>query len=780
MTALARPLLGFDTETHLIDQKAQLPKLVCLSMALRNGLETHTSLIASDTPGALQDTIQELLEDRETLKVNHSVAYDLGVFVTNYPHMFPVVLKALDDEQFSCISIREKLLTLASTGDLDMAKLPDGSNYKLKFSLDDILKKYTGKDLSEEKKGTDKWRTNYGLLDGVPLDRWPEGAKRYPIDDAIHPLDIWQLQEEKRQEMIQQRGIDPFLTESFRLMVDFCLKIMGSQGMPIDPAKVAEVEAMLTRELAPEKLSLLTSSGILRPAVPPQPYKNGATNPDGTPKMTAGQDESEDKTKLKAYVEAWAKALNTDPCTACNESGTVPAVSVPGTYIGCETCGASGRVPKENPPIKLVYTEPSEKFPKGQLSVTADFLSEHATYLDETLKQYQHRAKLQKLVTTEIPRMKLNDVVQNRAYPQYDPLKETGRVSSFASKPTKDKPQTSAQFNCQNVDPRVRDCYVSDPGYLLWSADYSQMELGTLAEVCLKLFGFSVLAEKINAGVDVHAYTGAQLAFAKDVEFQKLCIAKHGNPTPQQIADEFLAEKKMPEGSPEFKHYKHWRKFAKPVNLGYPGGLGASTFVTYAASEQYGVEVTEEEAKEFRELWKQTYPEMVDYFAYINKKCIDPFNKGWDEEKKEEYHKYAYESPYGMHRAGCDYCACSNGLGLQTPSAEGALTALIRLVPACFCPGVNDILGPTLVDGRWVPNVIPVMFIHDEFVGQIKDDDKTHERCMEIKRIMIEAMALVTPHVKPNANVCLMRRWDKAAEPVFDSNGRLNIWEPKK
>ena len=251
-----------------------------------------------------------------------------------------------------------------------------------------------------------------------------------------------------------------------------------------------------------------------------------------------------------------------------------------------------------------------------------------------------------------------------------------------------------------------------------------------------------------------------------------------------KACDKAIWLKTQAETSDEFRFYKHWRKFAKPVNLGYPGGLGPSTFVTYAASEQYGVNVTEEEAKTLRELWKQTYPEMKDYFQHINRECIDPHNKGWDEENKKEYAKYAYTSPYGMYRAGCDYCACANGLGLQTPSADGALTSLIKLVEACFVPGFNAILGPAQGQTWLDAEVWPLMFVHDEHIGEMANTgpaaDKVHARCMEIKRIMIESMAVVTPDVKPNANICLMRRWDKRAEPVFDTSGMIQVWEPKE
>ncbi len=778
-----KPLLGWDTETHLIDQTSQLPKLVCLSKAFLEPQEDG-NLVASDTPEVLRLAATEIVNDRDCIKIGQNTAFDLGVFSSNYPDLLPAIFIALDDGQFSCTMIREKLLNLADTGDLAFLSLPDGSKSPIKYGLESLVKKYFGIDLSAEKAGTDQYRTNYKELDGVPLDRWPEGAKTYPIDDAKWPIKIYKKQEERRAEMIQRKGIDPLATEHFRLMVDFCLKLMSAHGVATDPVAVAKVEEMLAKELAPGKLNLLVEKGILRPASPPRPFANGARdhaaecqdkkNCQCPVKMAAGTKESVNETALGQHVLEWAKITNTDTCPTCNGQGSVPAKSVPNVNIGCTGCGASGRVPKAgDPKIVLKYTDPSDKFPAGQLSITSDFLAAHAHLLDDVLKQYQHREKLQKLVTTEIPRMKLNGVLQSRVYPQYDVLKETGRTSSFASKPTKDKPQTCAQFNCQNVDPRVRGCYVTEEDKLMWSADYSQMELGTLAQKCYELFGYSVLRDKINAKVDVHAYTGAQLAFAMDPEFQKDAIAHFGNPSPEQIHNLFLEEKD--EKHTQFKHYKHWRKFAKPVNLGYPGGLGPATFVTYAASEQYGVHVTEEEATILRDLWKQTYPEMVDYFKHINKACIDPFNKGWDEKEKQEYNKYCYQSPYGLYRAGCDYCAAANGLGLQTPSADGALTSIIKLVQACFVPGVNDILGP--VNGKRV--VTPIMFIHDEFVGEIADDGYAHDRCMEIKRIMIESMAMVTPDVTPNANICLMRRWDKAAEPVFDSAGRLNVWVPK-
>ena len=801
METTTRPLKGFDTETHLIDQTSQLPPLVCLSTAeFRGEAMASNDLVVNADPGRLREDVSDLVSDRSCLRVGQSVAFDLGVFASNYPDLLPAIFEALDAEQFSCTMIREKLLNLATHGDLAMMKNPDGSNTPIRYNMEILALNYLGLDLSHEKNDADAWRTNYAIFDNVPVEQWPADAIRYAKDDAVHPVRIWLLQEEKRRKLIAERGIDPFVTESFRVLVDFVLKLLGSEGVPTDPEAVAAVEKAMAEALAPEKMGRLVASGILRPAGPGQALKikahvegcdkkKGCTCPF---KVSAPTEESVNKKALEDHVKAFAEAVNTIPCPTCGGTGTVPSVAVPGVFNGCKACGASGRVPKpdlaDDDRVTLLFTDPTDKFPNGQLSVTSDWLADYAA-LDPTLTQYKARQDLQKIVTTELPRMKLNGVLQSKVYPQYDCLKETGRTSSYGIKGTKDKPATAATFNSQNVDPRVRGCFVpeevgrtrkdGEPEWVLWSCDLSQMELCTLAQACYKLFGFSTMRDKINAKIDLHAYTGAQLAFGMVPEFQKFGIAKHGNPTPQQVAEEFLAFKKEPDGSDLFKFYKHWRKFAKPVNLGFPGGLGAKTFVKYAAGEAYGVTVTRDEAEKFREVWKQTYPEMPEYFDYINHKCVDPHNKGWDEKAKEEYDLYCYDSPFGMHRAGCDYCACANGLGLQTWSADGALAGLISVVRACLTGYGSELLGPVGGVSGFRP-VVPLMFIHDEIVGKVILDERTHDRMMEVRRLMIEGLRVVCPDVLVNANPCLMRRWNKFAEPVYGEDGKLKIWEPAK
>jgi len=72
---------------------------------------------------------------------------------------------------------------------------------------------------------------------------------------------------------------------------------------------------------------------------------------------------------------------------------------------------------------------------------------------------------------------------------------------------------TSSKPNTQNPRrlPGIRECVVPRPGKVFAQADFSGLELHTLAQCCVTLFGQSKLAEVLNAGLDPHT------AFAADI-----------------------------------------------------------------------------------------------------------------------------------------------------------------------------------------------------------------------------------------------------------------------
>lgn len=396
---------------------------------------------------------------------------------------------------------------------------------------------------------------------------------------------------------------------------------------------------------------------------------------------------------------------------------------------------------------------PVTKTPKDGVSTAAAVLTELSPYCP-ILKQYEDRQELQKLVTTYLPALQHGTV-----HPEYDVIKATGRTSSFGG-------NLYPSLNIQQVDPRVRGVFVPRPGHVFLACDYTAIDLAAFAQTTYNLFGYSVHRDKINAGVDLHTYLGAVLLS----EIEPGILGQVGDADAAYQA--FLETK-----GENVDLFDKRRKFAKPPGLGYPGGMGPKTMVG-TAKAQYGIELSLELAERIREIWLETYPEAREFFRYLSNNMIDPLNvrtpTAEDIERCEQEGRkfrgtlFRYESPLGMVRAGADYCAAANGFGLQTPAAEGAKSAVFEAARACY----DWTRGSILFGSR------PVAFIHDELILEIPEDDRMHERSVELERIMVECMGRILPDVTIRCESSLMRRWDKRAKNVLDSSGRLAIWEP--
>ena len=122
-----------------------------------------------------------------------------------------------------------------------------------------------------------------------------------------------------------------------------------------------------------------------------------------------------------------------------------------------------------------------------------------------------------------------------------------------------------------------------------------------------------------------------------------------------------------------------------------PGGLGTETAVTLAKAV-YGVETDVQTMERLKEVWFATYPEMRRYFQYVNEQCEDPTRP----------ETYMYTTPGGMVRRGASYCACCNGMAMQSPAAEGAKLAVFNVVKESRIGALNG--------------AVPWAFIHDELL----------------------------------------------------------------
>lgn len=345
---------------------------------------------------------------------------------------------------------------------------------------------------------------------------------------------------------------------------------------------------------------------------------------------------------------------------------------------------------------------------KGAVCTDKDSLVESGSRLLATLAE---GGGADKIINTYLPALKTGLVAPINTH--YNVLVNSGRCSA-------------ARPSLQNVPSGrrvggVRECFVPEQGNALISVDYDTLELRALAQCCLWLFGESRMAQAINSGKDLHLEVAAQLLKCSYEE----ALEKH--------------KKKD-------KEVKKARDIAKSATFGFPGGLGADSFVMFAR-KTYGVKLTIEEAKKLKKLWLKAWPEMKPYFDYISRMTENEDNK---------LKQLGTERVRGRLR----FTEAANTL-FQGLAGSGAKRALYEVCRRAYA--------------RDLPGLYPVAFIHDEILAEAPVD-KVHEYGYALADTMISAMQKYVPDVKITASPVAMNCWSKAAYEKLDENKRLQVW----
>lgn len=363
----------------------------------------------------------------------------------------------------------------------------------------------------------------------------------------------------------------------------------------------------------------------------------------------------------------------------------------------------------------------------------------------------------------------------DRIHPRYTTLVRTGRTSCHGP-------------NIQQL-PReggFREMIVPSPGYVFLGIDYSFIELRTLAAVCESRYGTSRLADVIRQGVDPHSFTASMFEGISIDDFAKL------------------------------SNKKQLRQRAKALNFGIPGGLGAASLVSYAATA-YGVDLSLEQASSFRDrLISHIYPELSEYLkedlvealshnlqtsgfrvraafetggaigavkrivagkgkssgaeygeGFIdrvwqslkalnqNRRLVDRIAK---REAGEELSRDLFFSPVvtltGRLRGRVGFSQSRN-TPFQAIAADGAKLALWELYRAGFRV---------------------VAFVHDEVLIELPRSAPHTEEARRIDQILCDSMQQFTGSIPIACEYALSDRWYKQAEAVFDDQGRLCLW----
>jgi DNA polymerase-1 len=335
---------------------------------------------------------------------------------------------------------------------------------------------------------------------------------------------------------------------------------------------------------------------------------------------------------------------------------------------------------------------------------------------DEILEAYADLSESKKVRSNDVEM--LAGGVTYPISPRYD-IAETGRTT--CSKP-----------NIQNLRRRVgiRECFRPRDGYVFAQADFPQLELYALAQYCRSVFGFSKLADALNAGLDPH------LAVAADIV--KLPY--------EQAAAEI-----------ETDAVDNARQTAKVFNFGKPGGLGHDKLIMFA-KKAYGVELTREKAIELTASWLKTWSEMPRFFNHIGS-LVD-----------EDTGFATVESLFTKRfRGGARYCAACNST-FQGLGADCAKNAVWLVAKAQYADPSSPLF-----------NTRTVAFVHDELIIEVPDDEHAADAAEELARLMVKGANAFLPDVPipiKKMKPLLMRRWSKKAKQVRDASGRLVPWAP--
>ena len=749
-----RKLYSIDFETDLISADAPFPRPVCMSVYNDHLGEVDLLVVGEhDVEGALRSILEECVEGRARL-VNQYIAFDLRVAVTEWPSLEPLIVWAYENAAIGDPSLREKFLDLQEHGSVGFMPTPDRSFVEKRYSLADLVRWRFGEDISEGKTGPDSWRLRYSELRGVPLIDWPQEAVSYVLDDARWAALVWKEQRpDKAQRWPVETGVDS--AEAINLRADYAHTAVTQRGIRLDPDYAQEAWEKAEADSAIENFPLLVEEGIVIPAVPPMPYKN---NP------SRYKNAVPEKTSKKALLANVIRAARKHD------------IRLELTDKGIENFQTQYGERKLSVPARH---ECFDEHPEWA-STGKGTLETLASLADPIAQEMRDRNKVQKLVTSYFPGLtwdyghgiagkkalgylrktktppegwaeETSDVRwADTIHPNFDILKDTGRSSSYGG-------DLYPSVNIQQADPRIRGCYIARPGYILVSIDYAALELFSAAVCWRDLLGSSVLYNLLREGQDPHAYLAAQISYTTDPK-----TPLTGN-DPQGWYEQFVALK---ESDPDY--YGKWRKLAKAVGLGFPGGLGIDTFVDFAWAT-YQVRVSRDQAAELREIWMLALPEAREWLReYVPNELLDE-TWSYTDDEGEQHIRYAYTSPRGMVRCNAVYTAAANGRALQSPAAEGFKTATWWV----YCETLTE-TSPLYGSHILAP-------IHDEILLEVpifEDYSLTHKAILHAQATMESAMSQVLTDIPIRTEAAAMYRWDKFAKTVYSSEGWLVPADP--
>jgi hypothetical protein len=681
--------LALDTETAWLGSEAHMregnpvPPLACVQIAWGPDPARDVEVLPIGTdPGALRVAAEALLAGCALA----NAPFDLAVLSEQDDTIAELLWRALETNPelgfrspglVYDVLTREKLLDLAN-----------GNGLKRRYGLDAVANRRLGWPVWDS-----PWRRKFYTLRDTPASAWPADALEYAQKDAAATWALKEAQDSAAAAFHASTGLQPLTDAHRQARAHWALHLSSLHGVRTDPEAVAALDAKLQKELQRcmdilQPLDLVRDNGVRNTVAAQQLMDDYCRSLGKAAPLTKGgtkprKDGSYSPPKVQ-LSEAALASLDLPPLDKDGNGHPLRIYERYGSVMGLRS--------RELRPLRqqVIRTRYSELQENGRTSSSG---SKEDSYEDEEtgdrVKAQKYGKNLQNTARGDNEFEKgFRECLIPRACAEHERLAY------------KDRPKTCPE------------CRVFVAG------DWSKMELSTIAQVLITLFGedspTAELARQIRAGVDPHAAIGHKL---------------------------------MPDAP------KRGRQCGKPFNFGKWGGMGDAAFKSYVT--QYGIKVvadrelqrysslygdslillTDTQCEGFSREWAQMYSPWQ-YFDWINKYAEDGIVQ------------FVSERVRGAPSNGWSfYTAACNGVwsGLAADIAKDTLWNLCKEIYGAPDVGCTS----SLYDAR------QVLFIHDENVLEPKR--RNADACAaRLQELMQDVFTLWCPDVPCAADVRIL------------------------
>jgi len=421
---------------------------------------------------------------------------------------------------------------------------------------------------------------------------------------------------------------------------------------------------------------------------------------------------------------------------------------------------------------------------KKKVSTTSEALLYYLSQRDDLIiRAFYEIGEFSKIQTAYINNFQ-NAIEQNAPMrTSYNSVVSSGRTSSRKDSNYPSMNMQQMPREVKDVTWDVRNCFIPRPGFKIVSIDYAGLELASTAHQLYLTISHAEMRDTVNSGdfpVDMHSKFACRL---KTLAEGTYCSYEN-----------FMEHKKEPS-------YKKYRQIAKPINLGFPGGIGYKTMrgllaldgirpkydVLHKSKSESSLQGLQRQLRDagerdirieqtgFRE-YSLVYDELVglkrqlftlypDLQFFLRHKHKD-FQNGKQKQVLNEFGQWEWEPMhkfdcYGITRDWCTYTALCNGYNMQTPAAVGAKEFMYTVIRKY----IED------------PDMVPLVFIHDEIVFEVRDGPRKESIITDVAEIMITEMQKILSSVRITVEAEEMDywmksggHWSKTYWKDFDSN----------